>query len=113
MNLLSTGVRLTREQIVTLEQFGYTVTMLHEEADVAGVDVSEVEGLICNNVFQYRNVDDFERLRFVQAVSAGLDRLPLERQRFRCSTCGTQDASLHWRCPQCDSEPGSFLPVEE
>jgi rubredoxin len=19
----------------------------------------------------------------------------------------------YWRCPQCDSEPGSFLPVEE
>ena len=19
----------------------------------------------------------------------------------------------HWRCPQCDAEPGSFLPVED
>ena len=83
MNLLSTGVRLTPEQLTKLEQLGYTVTTLREEADVTDIDVSEVEGLICNNVFQYRQCEDFERLRFVQAISAGLDRLPLDELEER------------------------------
>ncbi|WP_138858890.1 NAD(P)-dependent oxidoreductase [Exiguobacterium mexicanum] len=83
MNLLSTGVRLTPEQLATLERLGYTVTMLREEADVSDIDVSQVEGLICNNVFQYRSCMDFKRLRFVQAISAGLDRLPLNELEER------------------------------
>lgn len=83
MNLLSTGVRLTPEQRATLERLGYTVTTLREEADVTDIDVSEVEGLICNNLFQYRQCEDFKRLRFVQAISAGLDRLPLEELEKR------------------------------
>lgn len=83
MNLLSTGVRLTPEQLATLERLGYTVTTLREEADVTNIDVSEVEGLICNNVFQYRQYEDFKRLRFVQSISAGLDRLPLDELQER------------------------------
>ena len=83
MNLLSTGVRLTPEQHATLERLGYTVTTLREEADVTDIDVSQVEGLICNNLFQYRPCEDFKRLRFVQVISAGLDRLPLEELEKR------------------------------
>lgn len=74
---------MTPEQLAKLEQLGYTVTTLREEADVTDIDVSEVEGLICNNVFQYRQCEDFERLRFVQAISAGLDRLPLDELEER------------------------------
>lgn len=74
---------MTPELLAKLEQLGYTVTTLREEADVTDIDVSEVEGLICNNVFQYCHVDDFKQLRFVQAVSAGLDRLPLDELEDR------------------------------
>ncbi|RHB49590.1 NAD(P)-dependent oxidoreductase [Exiguobacterium sp. AM39-5BH] len=83
MNLLSTGVRLTPEQLAKIERLGYTVTTLREEADVTDIDVSEVEGLICNNVFQYCHVDDFKQLRFVQAISAGIDRLPFDELQER------------------------------
>ena len=41
---------------------------------------------------------DFEALKAFEEL---LDRLPLERERLRCRSCGTQDAELHWRCPQC------------
>lgn len=74
---------MTPELLAKLEQLGYTVTTIREEADVTDIDVSEVEGLICNNVFQYCHVDDFKQLRFVQAVSAGLDRLPLDELEDR------------------------------
>jgi lipopolysaccharide biosynthesis regulator YciM len=41
---------------------------------------------------------EFEALKAFEEL---LDRLPLERQRLRCQSCGTQDATLHFRCPQC------------
>lgn len=41
---------------------------------------------------------DFEALKSFEEL---LDRLPLERDRLRCASCGTQDTELHWRCPQC------------
>jgi lipopolysaccharide biosynthesis regulator YciM len=41
---------------------------------------------------------DFEAIKAFEEL---LDRLPLNRQRLRCNSCGAQDAELHWRCPQC------------
>jgi lipopolysaccharide biosynthesis regulator YciM len=37
----------------------------------------------------------------LKAFGELLERLPLERARLRCRSCGTQDSELHWRCPQC------------
>ncbi len=37
----------------------------------------------------------------LKAFEEILDRLPLERTQMRCRSCGTQDADLRWRCPQC------------
>jgi lipopolysaccharide biosynthesis regulator YciM len=48
---------------------------------------------------------DFEALKSFEEL---LDRLPLDRPRLRCHSCGTQDATLHWRCPQC-GEWDSFV----
>lgn len=30
-----------------------------------------------------------------------LERLPTDSRRLRCRSCGTQDTTLHFRCPQC------------
>ena len=83
MNALVTGVRLSPAQQHRLEQLGYEVTLLKYETEVTDIEVSDVEVLICQNVFAYRDVSDFPRLRLVQSVSAGLDRLPLEELRER------------------------------
>jgi lipopolysaccharide biosynthesis regulator YciM len=48
---------------------------------------------------------DFEALKSFEEL---LDRLPLARPRLRCRSCGTHDATLHWRCPQC-GEWDSFV----
>ncbi len=42
------------------------------------------------------------------AFGALLDRLPLERPRLRCQSCGAHDAELRWRCAQC-GEWDSFV----
>jgi lipopolysaccharide biosynthesis regulator YciM len=37
----------------------------------------------------------------LQAFERLIERLPTGRPRLRCRSCGTQDQTLHWRCPQC------------
>ena len=37
-----------------------------------------------------------------------LEHLPVDRHKLQCQSCGTQDAALHWRCPQC-GEWDSFV----
>ena len=37
----------------------------------------------------------------IDALERLLQVLPLEPARLQCRVCGTQDTSLHWRCPQC------------
>jgi len=60
---------------------------------------AEIGRVLLNEKREFEAVKSFEEL---------LDRLPLERQRLRCRSCGTQDTELHWRCPQC-SEWDSFV----
>jgi len=48
---------------------------------------------------------DFESIKAFEEL---LDRLPIERQRLHCQSCGAQDTELHWRCPQC-GEWDSFV----
>ncbi len=52
-----------------------------------------------------REKRDFESIKAFEEL---LDRLPIERQRLRCQSCGAQDSELHWRCPQC-GEWDSFV----
>lgn len=83
MNIWVTGMRLSPEQQKQLEERGHEVTVLQKESEIQGRDVSEVEVLVCQNVFAYRALEDFPRLKVVQAVSAGLDRLPVATLKKR------------------------------
>ncbi|MGA9468567.1 MAG: NAD(P)-dependent oxidoreductase [Exiguobacterium marinum] len=83
MNVWVTGMRLSPDQQKQIEQLGHEVTVLQQEAEVLERDVSEVEVLICQNVFAYRSLEYFPRLQVVQAVSAGLDRLPIDKLKER------------------------------
>lgn len=83
MKIWVTGMQLSLAQCEQLEKMGHEVTMLPRESDIIESDVSEVEVLICQNAFAYRTLDEFPRLQVVQAVSAGLDRLPVEQLQER------------------------------
>ncbi|MCC5891811.1 NAD(P)-dependent oxidoreductase [Exiguobacterium sp.] len=83
MNVLCSGFRFSEKECQQIEQTGVKLHQLEREEDVVGYDVSAIEGVICNNLFTYRDVDDFPRLRFVQVVSAGLDRVPVSRLEER------------------------------
>ncbi|MDA5560804.1 NAD(P)-dependent oxidoreductase [Exiguobacterium sp. MMG028] len=83
MKIWVTGMHLSLDQREQLEKLGHEITMLQRESDIIECDVSEVEALVCQNVFTYRTLNEFPRLQVVQAVSAGLDRLPIEQLKER------------------------------
>lgn len=83
MKIWVTGMHLSLDQREQLEKLGHEITMLQRESDIIERDVSEVEALVCQNVFTYRTLNEFPRLQVVQAVSAGLDRLPIEQLKER------------------------------
>ena len=78
MKLLVTGSLFATEQDVKdLEALGHEVT-LHPDERIPVKDPEQYEGLICNSLFHYCGHAGFDRVRYVQVTSAGLDRVPLD-----------------------------------
>lgn len=79
MKLLLTGsFSYTDEQIEYLESLGNEVVFVQDERKALDFDVSEIEGVICNGLFLYNNIEKFENLKYIQLTSAGFDRVPLD-----------------------------------
>lgn len=82
MKLLVTGaIQWTKEQLDYLVELGHEVIYVQDERislKEQNIDVKEVEGVICNGLFLYNNIEDFINLKYIQLTSAGLDRVPLE-----------------------------------
>ena len=78
MKTLITGAfSLTPALRQELENMGLEITFLADER--ARVETPEqYEAAICNGLFLYNDIARFEKLRFVQLTSAGLDRVPLD-----------------------------------
>lgn len=82
MKLLVTGaIQWTKEQLDYLVELGHEVIYVQDERislEEQNIEVKEVEGVICNGLFLYNNIEDFINLKYIQLTSAGLDRVPLE-----------------------------------
>lgn len=80
MKLLMTGAfNCTPEQKVNIENLGCEIMFHKMENEPLTSEMFEAEGIICNGLFLYNDVDDFPNLKFVQLTSAGLDRVPVEK----------------------------------
>lgn len=78
MNLLLTGAfPYTEEQKRQLEMLGYSLLFVQDERRELSFDVSKIEAIVCNGLFLYNDIQQFEALKFIQLTSAGLDRAPL------------------------------------
>ena len=78
MRLLITGAfKYTDEQIEYFKSVGFDVTFVQDERVKLDIDVSGFDAVICNSLFVNNDIKDFESLKYIQALSAGLDRLPL------------------------------------
>lgn len=76
--LLLTGCfQYTTEQLKLINSLGFTVDFLKDEKAVVEYPERYI-GVVCNNLFLYNDISLFKNLQFIQATSAGLDRLPLD-----------------------------------
>ena len=79
MKLLITGAwKHTEKEIAQLERLGYKCVFHQNEKNKLPQEYFEVDGVICNSLFQYNDAKLFKNLKFVQLTSAGLDRIPLD-----------------------------------
>ncbi|MEE0060897.1 MAG: NAD(P)-dependent oxidoreductase [Acutalibacteraceae bacterium] len=79
MKLLLTGAfNYSEQQINCLKEIGYDVTFIQDERKELDVDCSVFDAVVCNGLFLYTSVEKFKNLKYIQATSVGLDRLPLE-----------------------------------
>ena len=79
MNLLVTGAWIGAQgHIPAIEAMGHRVVFQQWEADPLPCDPAWVEGVICNSLFLYHPIEEFSNLRYVQTISAGLDRVDVE-----------------------------------
>lgn len=79
MKLLLTGAfKYTDEQIKYFKSLGHDIIFVQDERARLDFDVSDIEGVICNGLFLYNNIEEFRNLKYIQLTSAGLDRVPMD-----------------------------------
>ena len=79
MKLLLTGAFAYSEaQLDQVKSLGCEVLFIEDESSPLQVDVTEIEAVVCNSLFQYSDIRKFKNLKFIQLLSVGLDRVPLE-----------------------------------
>ena len=82
MNLLITGAwQQAKEYICEIERQGHTVAFLQFEQENLPCDYEWVEGVVCNGLFLYHDIEKFTNLKYIQIISAGYDRVPMDYVR--------------------------------
>ncbi|ROR29247.1 phosphoglycerate dehydrogenase-like enzyme [Mobilisporobacter senegalensis] len=79
MKLLLTGAfHYNKEQLNTLKETAGEIIYIKEERLPLTIEVSDIETVVCNNLFLYNDIQKFTNLKFIQLTSAGYDKIPLE-----------------------------------
>lgn len=78
MKLLLTGAfAYSDAQLEQLKALGCDITFVQDERKELSLEASEFDGVVCNGLFLKNDIHRFQKLRFIQLTSAGLDRVPL------------------------------------
>ena len=79
MKLLLTGAfKCTDEQIEYLKLLGHDIVFFGDEREKIDFDASDIEGVICNGLFVYNDIEQFRSLKYIQLTSSGFDRVPMD-----------------------------------
>lgn len=79
MKLLIAGsLNLDDDKIRYLSSLGFEITSIPREDVKIDFDVSDFDAVICNWLFTHHDIQSFKNLKFIQLLSAGLDRVPLD-----------------------------------
>lgn len=80
MNLLVTGAyNASQEQLNKFREEGYSLFFQKNEMGKPECDFKIIDGVICNGLFLYHDIEDFPNLKFIQLTSAGLDRICVDK----------------------------------
>ena len=78
MKLLITGAwQNAKEHFAEIEKLGHEIVFLQWEKDELPCAYEDIEGVICNGLFQNHPIERFINLRYIQLTSAGFDRVPM------------------------------------
>ncbi len=84
MNLLICGSwQGANDYFDEIRAMGYEIAFLQQERDELPVEPAWVEGVIGNGFFLYHPIRDLVNLKYIQVISAGLDRVPVDEVRRR------------------------------
>lgn len=79
MNLLFAGnYELDNQKVEALRKLGIEVHIMKEENVPLVINPEEIEMIVCNWLFVNHDIRQFINLKYVQLLSAGLDRMPLD-----------------------------------
>lgn len=84
MNLLITGAwQGAQEHFDEIRALGHELAFLPQEREALPVEPDWVEGVIGNGFFLHHPIQDYVNLKYIQVLSAGLDRIPLDEVKRR------------------------------
>lgn len=66
------------ENIPYLESLGHKVAFMQQEKESLPCEYNWVEGVVCNGLFLYHNIELFTNLKYIQLTSAGFERVPMD-----------------------------------
>lgn len=79
MKVLLTGAyRWTNDKIFAVKNLGFEADFVQDEREKLDTDLSQYDAVVCNGLFLNNEIEKFTNLKFIQATSAGLDRIPLD-----------------------------------
>lgn len=79
MNLLITGAfSWTEEQMAYLKSLGWHLFYTEREDTAVDFDPSSIDAVICNWFFVNHDIKEFKKLKYIQLLSAGMDRVPMK-----------------------------------
>lgn len=79
LNLLLAGsVTFTDRELKEIEDFGYNITAIQREDNLEIQNIETYDVVVCNWLFAHYDIKNFQRIKAIQLLSAGFDRLPMD-----------------------------------
>ena len=79
MKILLTGAfNWKKEYLKIMQESGHDIIMISREDAPLNDEHYKVDAVVCNWLFVHHNISDFPNLNYIQLLSAGMDRVPLD-----------------------------------
>lgn len=79
MKLLLTGMhKYSEANLKEIKELGYEIYFQENEREVINFDVSEIEVVVCTDLFKVNEISKFKSLKYIQLLTVGFDTMPLD-----------------------------------